>query len=436
MAQTDLTLEGVRQKLRIIKTKAAGKDAPITKAYPSSRVTALDDGLNMNRPDGGTVQYADISLLAVLRLDSDPDHWYVDTFVYGQPAPFRMSQKAINYRQFLPELSQRSKDNFFTFILFLIDRANSVYIDENTLEFLKTKKPAGYPDFGIFEAYTRQLWGQVLNWMKFRCDSCGEIYWVDEAKVSPEGAKTKCVKCQHIITVTRRAKPQTLHAESQQRKTVPCPHCQYENQEGAQFCVMCQEALVDFKAKAKAKTKIKAQEPAPPPKAKEMDPALVEGTEVPQPDDDLVKSRERDLAEERSDAPDLSELPLQARGKRSLALSLGELDEALQGEVSSVEQSFGWYGKFAMFMQILGFLFLAGGVLTALYIYFALEGPPPPDIITPAERFHYSMIAAVSGILASLISLVVSNIISLNLQIERNTKLTALLLQRLISKSD
>lgn len=419
MAQA-LTLEGVRQKLRIVKAKTAGQDAPATKAYSSTRITALDDGLNMNRPDGGTIRYADISLLVVVRLDSDPDTWYVDTFVYGQALPFRLSQKAINYRQFLPEISQRSKDNFFAFVLFLIEQADSVYVDEGTLEFLKTKKPVSYPDFGLFEAYTRQLWHQLLNWMKFRCDSCEEVYWVDESKVSPDGAKTKCVKCQHIITVTRREKPQPLQAASKQRKTVPCPHCQYENQEGAQFCVMCQEALVDFKARAKEKAASASKT------VKEELPQA--GGRSPKEEDVGVK----EILEE----VELEGTPLQARGKRSPTLSLGEIETALQNEIGSIQEPFGWYSKFALFMQILGFVFAAGGVLVAFYIYFAMEGPPPPDIITPAERLNYSIIAVISGILASLVSLVVSNIISLNLQIERNTKLTALLLQRLISKSE
>ncbi|MCP4399424.1 MAG: hypothetical protein GY801_19255 [bacterium] len=430
MAQT-LTLEDIRQKLKVVKPKTAGKNAPDTKACSGTRITALEGGLSLNRPDGGTIFYADISLLLPFHLDIDPDTWYIELFVYGQEAPFRLSQKAINYRQFLPDISQRSKDNFFSFFLFLIDRADSVYVDENTLEFLKNKKLASYPDFRIFENYTQQLWQQVLNWMKFRCDSCAEVYWVDEAKVSPEGAKTKCVKCRHIITVKRREKPQPLHTASNKPKIVSCPHCRYENQEGAQFCVMCQEVLVDFKARAKAKT----QEPAAVPKTKEKPSAAAEPAEKFQGDNIPESALKLSPAAESPESADL-DLPLQARGKFSSKLSLGEIDTSLQSDINSVEKPFGWYGKFAGVMQVLGFIFMTGGLLIGLYIYFAFEGPPPPDIITPNERFNYSIIAVVSGIIASLISLVVGNIISLNLQIERNTKLTALLLQRLISRSE
>ncbi len=86
------------------------------------RVTALEDGLNLNRQTGAWVKFTDISLLLAFRLDSDPDTWYMELFVYGQESPFRLSQKAINYRQFLPEISQRSKDNFYAFFLYLLKK--------------------------------------------------------------------------------------------------------------------------------------------------------------------------------------------------------------------------------------------------------------------------------------------------------------------------
>ncbi|PID58793.1 hypothetical protein CSB45_01990 [candidate division KSB3 bacterium] len=421
MAHT-LTLEDVRQKLKLVKAGDVGKNTPVTKAYSSTRVTALEDGFYLNRPDGGTIHYSEMSLLLVCRLDSDPDDWFVDVFVYGQAAPFRLSQNIINYRQFLPEISQRSKDNFFRFVLLLIERSDSIYIDENTLKFLKTTTPVSYPDFKLFEEYTRHIWGQLLHWMKFQCDSCGEVYWVDDAKVSPDGAKTKCIKCQHVITVTRRAQPQPLHVEQKNRKTVPCPHCQYENRAGVQFCVMCQEALVDFTSKANVQSPVSA-------------PKSGSGKSDASDNEQPTEHGRHSSGKDRADMALVSDLPLQAQGKRIPTLSLGELDTALQNELNSVEQIFSWYSKFATFMKVLGFLFAAGGVLLAFYIYFAMAGPPPPNILMPEDRLNYSIIAVISGILASLISLVVGNIISLNLQIERNTKLTALLLQRLISKS-
>ncbi|MBD3308494.1 hypothetical protein GF339_18860 [candidate division KSB3 bacterium] len=413
MAQS-LTLKSISPKLRIVKPKTPPKDAPVTKAYHTTRVTALEGGLNLNRQDGGLVKYADISLLLVFRLDADPDTWYLEVFVYGQAAPFRLSQKVINYRQFLPQVSQRSKDNFAAFLLYLINQLDSVYIDENTLEFLKTQKVISYPDFSLFEEYTRQLWFQLMTWMKFRCEHCGEVYWVDESKVTEQGAKTKCVKCQQIITVKKRPKPEPFTSK-EARKTVSCPHCQYENPEGSQFCVMCQKPLVSFTPTPKPQAPPSRSEPAPQ-QAPEAPPEPTE--QVPSP------------------APDLSTLPLQARTQIRTNLSLREIALSLQEDINTLENKFAWFTKFSKTMQVLGFVFLIGGILIAAYIYFVIPNPEPPEVFTSQQRLTYAGMALGTGFLLSLASIIVSNIISLNLEIERNTKVTALLIQRLLSKQE
>ncbi len=419
MAQP-LTLEDIKPKLKLVKAKTPPKETPQTSAEQSTRVTALEDGLNLNRKDGGLVKYSDISMLMAFRLDPDPDTWYIEMFVYGQPTPFRLSQKTINYRQFLSEISQRSKDNFYTFFLFLIDQSKSVYIDDNTLEFLKSRKMVSFPDFTIFEAYTRQLWFQLMTWMKFQCDQCDEVYWVDDAKITAQGAKTKCVKCQNLITVKKRPRPAPL-TPKEKRKTVSCPHCKYENPEGAQFCTMCQKPLVAF---------------TPKPKAKEQKPSEAEQKKTGE-----LKKGER--AKKPSTVPpavppalDLSGVPLQARETRQFSHSLLEIATSLQDDISILENKFAWFTKFSLIMQIVGFLFLAGGILIAVYIYWT---PPDPEAITRltlAQRRLYTGLSLGSGFLLSLACIIVSNIIALTLEIERNTKVTALLLQRLISKQE
>lgn len=412
MAQP-LTVKSISHKLRIVKAKTPAQEVAKTTACQTTRVTALKDGLNLNRQDGGLVKYADISSLLVFRLDTDPDTWYIEIFVYGQPAPFRISQKVINYRQFLPEISQRSKDNFFTFLLFLIDQTDSVYVDENTLEFLKSRKMVGYPDFKLFEAYTRRLWFQLISWMKFRCDQCGEVYWVDDAKVTEQGAKTKCVKCQNIITVKKRQRPVPLTAK-EKRKTVPCPHCQYENPEGTQFCTMCQKPLVSFA-------------PKPKPQAQEVSSEAIQEKE---------ESGARPEAKPPSaPSPDLSDVPLQARDSRKSRLSLREIAMSLQEDINTLENKLAWFTQFSRIMQVLGFIFLIGGCLIGVYIYFVPE-PKPPEVFTSSQRMTYAGISTGVGFLLWLACIVVSNIIALTLEIERNTKVTALLLQKFISKQE
>jgi len=415
-----LTLDDIRQKLRIVKPQTAGKDVPATGAYQTTRVTALEDGLNLNRQDGGLVKFSDISLLLAFRLDSDPDTWYMELFVYGQETPFRLSQKVINYRQFLPQISQRSKDNFSAFFLYLINKTDSVYIDEHTLEFLKSRKIISYPDFQLFEDYTKQLWFQLISWMKFQCDQCGEVYWVDDAKVSPKGAKTKCVKCQNIITVKKREKPKPL-ASKVQRKTISCPHCGYENSEGSQFCVMCKKPLVDFTKKVQAR-------PQPSP-------------ETPQ---EQTREQTREQQQEQaapskpvepSPSLDLSGLPLQAREKRSPNLSLREIEMGLQDDIKTLDNPFAWFSQFSRIMQWLGFLFFAAGILGGVYLYFIMPDPTP-RVFTSTQRMTYAGISAGIGFLLSLACIIVSNIIALTLEIERNTRITALLVQRFISKRE
>ena len=406
MAQP-LTLQSIRHKLRSVSPKPVDKnDMPETSAYQTTRVTALKDGLNLNRRDGGLVKYDDISLLLVFQLDSDPDTWYIEVFVYGQAAPFRLSQKVINYRQFLPEISQRSKDNFFTFLVYLIDQTDSVYLDANTLDFLKSKKIISYPDFKLFEEYTRQLWFQLISLMKFHCEKCGEVYWVDEAKVNPQGAKTKCVKCQHIITVQKRTKSIPLKSK-EERKTIPCPHCHYENPEGTQFCVMCQKPVDKLAAKPRSPIQLSSE------MTREERPESVKGADS---------------------TLDLSGVPLQARAPTSPNLSLREIAMSLQDDLRTLENKFAWFTQFSRIMQLLGFIFLVSGFLLGVYIYFVLPDPEPPEVLTSTQRMTYAGVSLGAGFLLSLACIIVSNIIALTLEIERNTKVMALLLQRFISK--
>jgi predicted Zn finger-like uncharacterized protein len=425
-----LTLQQLSHKLRIIKPKPGGQDLPPTKAYTTTRVTALDNGLNLNRQDGGLIQYPDISLMVAFQLDTDPDTWYVDLFVYRQPAPFRLSQKVINYRQFLPKVSQRSKDNFYTFLLYLIDRTDSVYVDEHTLEFLKNQKMTGFPDFSLFESYTRQLWFQIVSWMKFQCDQCNELYWVDDAKISEQGAKTKCVKCQNLITVKKRTPPQPIKAPQEPQDTITCPHCQYENKKGAQFCVLCQQPLSPVrKPKQSAASRPRSAEPraseAGRPKASAKSspaapPPAAEKAQTPPEQVEAPPSMEAML--------EMDGVPLQARGQRKPRLTFREIEEALEDDLNSMENKFAWFSQFSRIMQVLGFVFLIGGLLVGVYIYTVIPGIPS------GQRLPLAGLAAAAGFLLSLASIIVSNIIALTLQIERNTKVTTILLQKLFEK--
>lgn len=417
MAQ-NVTLNDVSSKLRIVQPKPPGDALVSTAGKQTSRVTPMENGINLNRTDGGLIEYHDISMVCAFRLDIDPDTWYLDVFVYKQPGAFRISHKVITYRQFLSEVSPRSKDSFYAFLLHLISQIDSVYVDDHTLNFLKTKKIASFPDFALFEDYTRQLWHQIASWMTFTCDQCDEIYWVDDAKIPESGAKTKCVKCQQIISVKKRDIPTPLHKEAggQSLKEV-CPHCQYDNAKGAQFCVMCQNPLGGVKPKAAKKSS--ATRPSPP--AGTVQERSEQEQQVP-------------LLVSAPPAPVPEEAPREAWQQRKPSLVFHEIETALRDDIRTLSDPFAWFSKFSLVMQILAFVFLLGGVLLAFYIYFAYPDPPLPAVFTKDERLLSAGISIGSGIAMFLGSMITANIVALMLQIERNTRVTTLLLQKLFDK--
>lgn len=415
---SSLTLKEISSKLRMVKPKPPGDNGISTVAYQTTRVTAQENGINLNRSDGGLIQYSDISLMVTFQLDADPDTWYVDLFVYATPGAFRISQKTVNYRQFLPEVSQRSKDNFSAFLLHLINQNDSVYLDDQTLEFLKTQKIQSFPDFKLVEDYTRQLWFQVINWMKFACDQCGEIYWVDDAKISEQGAKTKCVKCQNIVTVKKREKPAPLKTKSERKKN-PCPHCQYENVEGAQFCVMCQKPLTELKAKPTLPEKESTQA--------DRTPAQQASTAKPELQPILKDEEER---------REISGLPLQARGQWKTRRSFQEIVTDLHDHSQTLSNKFAGFARFSLIMQIVGYAFFVGGILYGTYLIFAAPNPEPPALFPMQQRLMYAGVSTGVGFLFFLASLITSNIIALTLEIERNTKITTILLHKLVEQGD
>ena len=85
-------------------------------------------------------------------------------------------------------------------------------------------------------------------------------------------------------------------------------------------------------------------------------------------------------------------------------------------------------------MQIFGSLLMMVGIIAAIAIFTVRPEIPTAETWTDAERLRYAIAALVSGVLSSLVFIISSNVIALNLEIERNTRTTALLLQRLLSR--
>jgi len=127
-------------------------------------------------------------------------------------------------------------------------------------------------------------------------------------------------------------------------------------------------------------------------------------------------------------------LPLQARERRRPQLSFHEIDASLKDDIQTLHNPFAWFTKFSWVMQALAYLFLFGGFLLGIYIYFVYPDPPLPEVFTKGERLTAAVISSVVGAIMFLASMIASNIIALTLQTERNTKITTILLQKLIEK--
>ena len=153
-----------------------------------------------------------------------------------------------------------------------------------------------------------------------------------------------------------------------------------------------------------------------------------------QPSSELTQEKTSEPVQETDSALDLSGVPLQAREALSPNFSLREIAISLQDDIQTLENKFAWFTQFSRIMQVLGFVFFVGGFLLGIYIFFVLPEPEPPDVLTSGQRMTYAGISIGVGFLLSLASIIVSNIIALALEIERNTKVTTLLLQRFLSK--
>ena len=149
----------------------------------------------------------------------------------------------------------------------------------------------------------------------------------------------------------------------------------------------------------------------------------------------MPQPRTQPEASEQAAPPiDLANLPLQARDKRVPQLNLQELENTLQEDLRTLTNKFSWYATFAKVLQGVSVAATLIGIVTAAIIYFVRPTEVTPDTWTDPQRMRYALAALIAGGMASLVCLITSNVISLNLEIERNTRTTALLLQRLIAR--
>jgi|GEM_PF-1571695 len=196
----------LKKKIRVVEEIKPPWKYEVTSVtpYKANKVRAVSGGMNLSIPSTKPVLFHDIYLICVFEFEQNPDAIvYADVFVPGKSHPYRIPSNRVVYSEFLPSHDLSSFNNFREFILWIMSYADSVYLDRETMTFLKTRRPRIFPSQYETETHEKNLWKQLIGEKRFLCGKCREAYWIDGRKIPEKGARTKCKKCGHPIFVRR-----------------------------------------------------------------------------------------------------------------------------------------------------------------------------------------------------------------------------------------
>jgi membrane associated rhomboid family serine protease len=191
----------------------------------ANKVLPVPGGMDLKRPSEKPVLFCDIYLICIaqiqeiiqrvkqvkkrggkveyLKSEDRRELIVADLFIGGKSRPYRIMSDRIDYSQFFSKPLESSLDNFRQYILYIISNIDSVYLDQGTLNFLKTGKARAFSSQNDLEVHEKILWKQLMGAVRFQCENCWEVYWVDGGKIPEVGARTKCTTCGHPIFVQR-----------------------------------------------------------------------------------------------------------------------------------------------------------------------------------------------------------------------------------------
>jgi len=196
----------VGKKIRLAKEVRTSGKYELSSVSPreANKVLPVEGGLDLVRPSEKALLFQSIYFICVFELDGNGSTViYADIFVRGEVRPYRIASNRISYPKFLPGSHFSSLDNFRNFILHIISHTDSVYLDQETMNFLKSKKIAVFSDSTAIELHEKRIWKQLIGEVRFQCETCREIYWVDGRKIPESGAKSKCKKCGAAVFVRK-----------------------------------------------------------------------------------------------------------------------------------------------------------------------------------------------------------------------------------------
>lgn len=192
----------------------------------ANKVSPVPGGIDLNRPADKPILFNDMYVICVsqvqivtqrvkqvkkrsggkkkadyVKYEEKQEIVVADIFIKGKSRPYRIGTDRILYPQFFPKLLQSVYDNFRQFILYLISHIDSVYLDQGTLNFLKTGKLQVFFDQQALELHQKIFWKQLIGAVRFQCEHCWEVYWIDGNKIPEAGVQTECSKCGNPVFV-------------------------------------------------------------------------------------------------------------------------------------------------------------------------------------------------------------------------------------------
>ncbi len=188
-------------------------DVPSVDPVEANKVVPSEGGLDLKRASDPPIRFEDISVICVVQIQEttlsasikkaktqssftdSQEIIYADLFVMGKSRPYRIASNLIAYTQFFPNVQRSSLVNFRQFVLYIISHLYSVYVDQATLNFLKTGKPKFYSNQTDVKIHEKIFWKQLRGVVRAACKQCLEVYWIDSRKVPKGGGNTTCKKC-------------------------------------------------------------------------------------------------------------------------------------------------------------------------------------------------------------------------------------------------
>ncbi|MCP4347313.1 MAG: rhomboid family intramembrane serine protease [Desulfobacterales bacterium] len=173
--------------------------------FPINKITPVEEGIDLNRASDPPLLYNNITFICVFQLERDENTAVsADLFITGKQRPYRLTANRILFTEFLDDCSSSSADNFRKFILNMISYIDCVFLDQKTMNFLKTGKAHLISGQSDIEIYERKFWSCLMGEARFQCEKCLEVYWIDNSKIPETGARTKCKKCGNPVPVRRK----------------------------------------------------------------------------------------------------------------------------------------------------------------------------------------------------------------------------------------